>query len=283
MPLDPLLLLLGYSVAIGLASFLGGQLSALGVVSHNQRQMVTAFVAGCVIGIALFHLLPHSVEHLSESDHGEHSIVEAMTWVAIGVLAMIVVLRTFDFQSQDASSDSLHQLSESPKTFQSFVGLFIGLSIHSITEGIALGASVRAGHIHPGMLPGLGVFFAIFMHKPLDAYSVLVLLRNYRNDPRLALWINIGFALICPVTAAATYMFTGLLTDFYESQAIGYVLAFACGSFLCIALSELLPEIQFHRHHRWLLVVLVFLGMVVAYGLFLIEEHFLHAIFEDPH
>ncbi len=52
-----------------------------------------------------------------------------------------------------------------------------------------------------------------------------------------------------------------------EGAVIGYVLSFAAGAFLCIALSDLLPEIHFHSHDRGKLIVSLLVGISLAYVL----------------
>jgi zinc and cadmium transporter len=43
-------------------------------------------------------------------------------------------------------------------------------------------------------------------------------------------------------------------------------LAFSAGTFLCISLSDLLPELQFHQHDRVKLSLALLLGLTVAYA-----------------
>ena len=45
---------------------------------------------------------------------------------------------------------------------------------------------------------------------------------------------------------------------------LGCALAFCAGSFLCIASSDLLPELQFHSHDRFKLSVALLAGLSVA-------------------
>ena len=59
---------------------------------------------------------------------------------------------------------------------------------------------------------------------------------------------------------------------------IGYALAFAAGAFLCIALSDLLPEIHFHSHDRGKLIVSLFIGIGLAYALYYIESAAMHGM-----
>src|SRR2546421_8054556 len=58
-----------------------------------------------------------------------------------------------------------------------------------------------------------------------------------------------------------------------ENQIIGFALAFSSGSFVLIALSDLLPEVQFHRHDRMALFLALLFGIVLMGMIALLEGH----------
>jgi zinc and cadmium transporter len=58
-----------------------------------------------------------------------------------------------------------------------------------------------------------------------------------------------------------------------ENQVTGAALAFSAGTFLFIALSDLLPEVQFHRHDRVPLSLALVFGVVLMGGIALLEPH----------
>ena len=49
-------------------------------------------------------------------------------------------------------------------------------------------------------------------------------------------------------------------------------LAFSAGTFLCIALSDLLPELQFHQHDRVKLSAALLAGIALAWGAARVEK-----------
>ena len=61
--------------------------------------------------------------------------------------------------------------------------------------------------------------------------------------------------------------------DVGQSLLIGCALAFSAGLFLCIALSDLLPEVAFHSHDRGKLSAALLLGVAVAIGVELLHSH----------
>ena len=272
MSASPPVLLAAYSVAVFAASVIGGRLSEYGAMTHMRTQVVMSFVAGFLAGVALFHLLPHSLERIP----GPEAVEAAVLWVVFGMVAMIVLLRAFPFHQHDFSAEAGVHHGGDRTNAGGLVGIALGLGLHAATEGIALGASVRIGFMEDGVLPGLGVCLAILLHKPLDAFSITGMMKHNGNGRRARLAANVGYALICPVAAALSYFGAGMLGTVGEGPGLGYALAFAVGAFLCIALSDLLPEVHFHRHDRGKLLLALLSGVSLAYALYFVETIAVH-------
>ncbi len=94
--------------------------------------------------------------------------------------------------------------------------------------------------------------------------------------------VNIAFALMCPLGAAL--FFWGVERVAGDSGLlVGAALAFSAGVFLCISLSDLLPEVQFHSHDRGKLTGALLLGIVLAYGIGILEPEHAHEHAADDH
>lgn len=273
------LLLIGYMTGVFGASIIGGKLSELGRMTHTRTQVVMSLVAGFILGMALFHLLPHSLERVQ----GHEGVAMVAGCMVLGMVTMVILLRVFQFHQHDFSSEASdlyggshgreHDLASISSS--SLLGIALGLSLHTVTEGLALGTSVR---IDEGLLPGLAVFIAIMLHKPLDAYSIIVMMNSAGFSRRACNLANLAFALLCPLVAAASFWGVGMIGHLDEGAVIGYTLAFAAGAFLCISLSDLLPEVQFHSHDRGKLLLALVFGISLAYGLSFIEGGAGHGI-----
>ena len=269
--MSPPVLLAAYSGAAFAVSVVGGRLSEYGAMTHMRTQLVMSLVAGFILGVALFHLLPHSLERIP----GPGAVSTAMLMVAGGMVAMVVLLRVFQFHEHDFSDEAgVH--GHARANGRGLVGIALGLGLHAVTEGIALGASVRIGLTDEGMLPGLGVCLAILLHKPLDAFSITGMMKHGGKGRGARLAANVGYALICPLAAVLSYFGAGTLGVMLEGPALGYGLAFAVGAFLCISLSDLLPEVHFHRHDRGKLLVALLVGVGLAYSLYFAEAMAAH-------
>ena len=61
MTASPTALLFIYCLAIAGISLVGGLLPNLVKMTHTRTQLMMSFVAGLMLGVAFYHLLPHSV------------------------------------------------------------------------------------------------------------------------------------------------------------------------------------------------------------------------------
>ncbi|MEY4566138.1 MAG: hypothetical protein RLY14_1108 [Planctomycetota bacterium] len=155
-----------------------------------------------------------------------------------------------------------------------------GLSLHALLDGIAVAASVEADAHHSdgnttGLL-GLGTFLAVALHTPLDAISITLLMGSSKSwTPRKRFLMVSLFSLMCPLGALIFWM-GYRLTGGDASWLVGSCLAFSSGLFLCIALSDLLPEMEFHSHNRLQLSGALFAGILIAYMIGIVEPHHAH-------
>ena len=279
-PSNSLLLLAGYSVVIMAASLFGGWLPSIFRLTHTRTQMVTSFVAGVILCVALYYLLPHAIVELPD----EHSAETAVWWMLVGTVLMVVLLRVFSFHQHDFSHEdhdthdhahAHHEHAHISLHPMSWVGITMGLGLHTMTEGVTLGTSIRAGESDGAIGLSLSVFLAIVLHKPLDALSIIGTMRAAGFGKYRRVLANVLFSLVCPVAAWLTFWGVGLLGQ-WEAYVVGAALAFAAGALLCIALSDLLPEVHFHSHDRTKLTLAFFAGIGLAYMLHYLEPAGLH-------
>jgi zinc and cadmium transporter len=285
-------LLVAYCMLITAASWIGGEVPSRLRLNHRSMQVLMSFVAGFMLGVSLLQMLPHAAMHLP-------SIEWAVGAVLAGLLAMFFLIRVFHFHQHhghdeplsvsdrsDSGSELLAVLDSSPgaggcshghshashhdpaRLEMSWTGLALGLSIHTLIDGMALGASVAAESTTQNDatltgLAGVGTFLAILFHKPLDSMSIATLMSAAGWSRLRQRLVNCGFAMMCPLGAllflAGTRLHVGT-----QHELLGLALAFSAGVFLCISLGDLLPEVHFHQHDRLKLSVALLLGVGLA-------------------
>jgi len=271
---SPAWLLVIYCALVMLASLAGGWLLLFIHLTHTRLQMAVSFVAGLMLGIALLHFLPDANEQL-------HSLDLTARWMLGGFLAMFFVQRFFHFHHhdlpegdpEDCDADDhdhvhdhvqhAHTLADKSAKQLSWVGTALGLTLHSLLDGLALAAAVEAGIHGQARLAGLGVALVVILHKPFDAMAVSTLMHVGGSSHFSRHVLNGLFALASPIGAALFYFGAGQLAG-SNVPLLGYALAFCAGTFLCIASSDLLPELQFHSHDRFKLSAALLAGLAVA-------------------
>ena len=275
----PLLLLAIYSGLIVVASLAGGWIPLLVRLTHTRLQVAISFVAGLMLGVGLLHLLPHAWQQL-------RSIDRAAGWLMGGFLAMFFIQRFFHFHHHDVpdetDEDSAvtahesehgehthhhhgHTLAEQSARRLSWTGAALGLTLHTLIDGVALAASVRveAEAAGAGRLMGLGTFLVIILHKPFDAMAIGTLMAAGGWSRISRHLVNGLFALAIPLGVTLFDLVAGRFAG-PSDQFLGSALAFAAGSFLCISTSDLLPELQFHAHDRWKLSFALVAGLALS-------------------
>lgn len=297
-------LLLLYCTMILLASLAGGWIPLMIRLTHTRLEIASSFISGLMLGVGLLHLLPHALFEIG-------SIDRAMQWLLAGFLFTFLIQRFFHHHMHDLPMESQPQESGDPKGSShshatcddpshqdhhhssaqtmvepyieraigkrwSWLGAGMGLALHTLINGMVLAASIQTEMQHSEGIrwAGLGTFLVILLHKPFDAWTIGTLMSTGGWSKGQRHFVNAIFALIIPIGVML------FLTGFHwasgeNHQVLGYALAFAAGTFLCIASIDLLPELQFHKHDRVKLTVAlaVGLGFAVLIGKFESSGH----------
>ena len=252
-------------VAFFVISLLGGLLPLWIRFTHRGMQVALSFVCGIMLSITIFHLLPDALAiGIEEGAHLHDEVPILGAWVLGGFLAMFLLERFICFHHHSAPGEDECC---SHSHVSSWVGALVGLSIHGVLAGLAFGAAVSG--LEQGLgVAGAGLLVAIVFHKPFDSLTLGTLLaadgrsRSFRN------WMNIAYALVTP--AGAVIGWAGISG---EPPVQSAAIAFAAGMILCIALCDLLPELQFHRHDRIAMTLALLLGLGLGWGSTRLVEH----------
>jgi zinc and cadmium transporter len=273
--------LISFCLLIVTVSVLGGVLPLATVLNHTRLQVYLSFSAGTMLGAAFFHMMPEAVRVGSAA---------TIPWAAVGLLSLFFLERFFSFHHHESqpgeptahnhcdSAGHAHDVPAArhrttqpssarpvPSKAQNALpwgSAAIGLAVHSLVGGVALASSVAADfEVRAGLgSAGLGVFLATLVHKPADALTITSLMLRAGSSRWSAMLVNLGFGLMIPAGVAVFVLGLGGMRGHAVSTWTAGALAFSAGTFLCIALSDLLPELQFHSHDRLKLSVALLMG-----------------------
>lgn len=214
-----------YSVLILVASIAGGLLPLLW---HSRDRSRLAYLlsvsAGFMVGAIFFHMLPEAIELFGHN---------ASLGLLCGFLFLYILERFMTIHVCEGPECGVHEL-----------GLlaFAGMSVHTITDGLALGAAMRT----PAL--GFSVFLAIIAHKVPSAFSLSTILAHAGYSMKKIIVMMVAFALLVPLGVS---LYAGLRAALAALPVEGFAVAFSCGSFLHIALSDLIPEMHRTGSNRY--------------------------------
>lgn len=285
--MTPTILLFSYAAIVVMASLAGGLAPSVFRFRHRTLQFILSFVAGVMLGVGFFHLLPHAImlraDAAAAAGVGHDLLDPVMVWVVAGFLTLFLLERFFHFHQHEEPEEfaagehegcghdhghrghHAHAKERRRVAPIGWVGALFGLGIHSLLEGVALTASVIAGVSHGSaelQFAGFATFLVIVLHKPFDAMTLATLMRRAEMPLRLRVLANVLLALLVPAGIGLFWVGAG---GGAEVATIAVpALAFSAGMFLCIASSDLLPELQFHRHDRVGLSIALAVGLAFA-------------------
>jgi zinc and cadmium transporter len=288
-----------FCAAIVGVSVLGGLMPLATVLTHTRLQLYLSLSAGAMLGAVFFHMLPEAVRLGSAS---------TLRWTALGLLALFFLERFFAFHHHEAPADPAEPCpthphehahgrghsaglidasapgggqSEAKGSSLHWGAAALGLAAHSLVGGVALASAVAADtQVRHGLgAAAWGVFLATLVHKPADALTIVSLMLRAGVPRPLAHLVNFGFALMIPTGVVLFCYGVGSLGPAASSSWTAATLAFSAGTFLCIALSDLLPELQFHAHDRLMLSIALLAGFALQAATSAIEPHAHH---EEP-
>lgn len=236
-----------YTVGIFAIAIVGALPPLFKKWTDKQLHLFIAFGAGVFLGAIFLHLLPEAM--------AEDTTNTASGMVLLGFLIILLVERTL-LRSHKSRCDEacVHR--------HEMVGItaFIGLSVHSLTAGFALGV----GMIDPEL--GLIILIAIIAHKATAAFSLSTMFCLAEFSRKKTLTLILVFALMTPLGAIISLPFISSLKDISLAIPTGLT----AGTFLYVATMDLLPE-AFHSDKErvstfvWLILG-VFIMLLIKLG-----------------
>lgn len=234
-----------------------GALPLLMKPSERVLHAVIAIASGFFLGVTFLHLLP-------EIAHQSHSVA---MWgcVLVGVLAVFfaeVLLRHGD--PHQHQHDHAHEHEHDHPAHHGghrVVGIasFVGLSVHTLGGAIGIGLS-----FFDNVPLREALVSATLSHKAAEAFSLVSVLLLSKLARRNVILLLGAYALVTPVGIALGQLFAESLPKSLLLLAEGL----AAGTFLYVAVGELLPEVFHGRKDRGTKVLLLLAGIVGAALLF---------------
>jgi len=226
-----------YSLFIVLVAWAGG---IIPLFFRKQPVIIRFFIsfgAGILLGASFLHMIPDAARYIGS---------QLGVPILLGFLTLYIFEKFIMTHPCHADECDYHTVG---------LSAFVGLSVHSLITGLALGAGV--------IVPKLGfiVFLAVILHKLPASLSLSSLLLKEGYSLKSTILIILIFSFMVPVGAFVTYF----LSRQTSMETIGFLIAFSSGTFLHVAADDLIPEVHHHIHYRKSRLVIFLLGIAVMW------------------
>lgn len=189
-----------------------------------------AFAGGVFLGAGLIHMLPDAQSGfqsiVGNSDYPWFALICVVGFLVIFFLERVLLHHSHETPVLESSSSKL--------TLYPYILMFI-LSIHSIITGIALG-------IEDKTVQAVVILLAVLAHKGTASFALGVSLLRSKIDKKKFLSTISFFSFMTPLGIILGYMFSVLLSGNAEQRFEAIFDALAAGTFIYIAILDILNE-----------------------------------------
>lgn len=249
-----------YSAALITVSLIGAYTPYIRPLTDRQVHLLIALSAGIFLGILFFLLLPEGIHECEEGGFSETKMMIAVLGGFLVILFVDVLMKYFhtaECPCECHEDQHRHMIGS--------LSAFIGLSVHAFVDGLVLATSLLADS-DIGWLALAGMC----VHK----YIVLFSLSSsflLSEENRSTIWkYLVTFTMITPIGAIISFM---TLNGASVEGLVGIPLAFSAGTFMYVALCDMVPE-AFHRKEQNILSFLFLLiGILIAAAVFFLIGH----------
>lgn len=232
-------------IIISLVSLIG--VFFLSIQEERMKKYISLFISlaiGALLGDAFIHIIPESFE----SGGG---VLPGLLIVA-GLLSFFIIEKFLHWHhhAEEHDINEVHP-----------VGKLILFSdgIHNLIDGVIIGASFLVS------VPiGIATTIAVVLHEIPQEIGDFAVLLHSGYSKRKALWLNFISALLAVVGVGIVIVF-GEIAEY----SISWLLPFAAGGFIYIAVADLIPELHKHGSDRVSIIPQIFF-VLIGVGLMLL-------------
>ena len=190
-------------------------------------------------------------EDNDEDDHEESGLPILGFAILLGFLVMLLleasgaghaVHEEHHSHKDDHGHDHIHH-------GRSGWALLIGLSIHALADGLAIGASLAVGDA----ALSTAVIGAVLIHKAPAAFSLGVFSKHERGTESDAVRDVLLFSMATPVAI----IISSIALAEIDNEILGLIMLFSAGSFLYVATVDTLPDLHNPENNKEIILPFV--------------------------
>ncbi len=196
----------------------------IGIVSKKNSNRFLSFILSCASGLMLavicFDLIPDSIE------------ISSIYITILGIILGIIIMMMCDNLVQKKFNSKVVENDRNAGLLKTGIIVSIGLALHNIPEGLAIGSGFDAS-----LALGYSLAIAICLHDIPEGISMAIPMKNGGMKP----WKVMMYVILSGIATGLGALIGAFIGNISE-QVIAVCLAFAAGAMLYIVSGELIPE-----------------------------------------
>lgn len=224
--------LLLVDVVMGLAAFAAGIFPLKADIALQHMNLASALSMGILVGTALAAIIPEGVQLLIEATTDKPPMLLLGSIIGLALISGFIIMFLVDHYAELTNSEqTLPTASQTDETsiIESVLRspLTIGLLLHTLVDGIALGAAFANDNSTFQVL----FLFMITIHKLPTAFSLSVVLHQEGFPEKLTKIHLALFSAGTPTSLLLTYLVVSLLR-LEGNFVVGILFLFSAGTFV---------------------------------------------------
>lgn len=187
--------------------------------SNKFLSFILSFASGLMLAVICFDLIPEAIE------------ISSIYSTVLGIILGIVIMMICDSVVQ-SKFNTQKIASKQAGLLKTGIIVGIGLALHNIPEGLAIGSGFDSS-----TELGFSLAIAICLHDIPEGISMAVPMKNGGMKPSKVIY----YVILSGVTTGVGAFFGAIIGTISE-QIIAVCLSFAAGAMLYIVSGELIPE-----------------------------------------
>ncbi|NOR86837.1 MAG: hypothetical protein GQ527_04450 [Bacteroidales bacterium] len=208
----------------------------LSSAGYERLSIGNAFAGGIFLGAGLLHMLADSIENFNSLniniDYPFASLIAGIGFVFVLFLEKVLV-----------RSKALHALNEEKNVYPYI--LFLVLAIHSIIAGMSLG-------LETNLVSGMVIFIAIIAHKGSASFALGVSLMKANIKKPIIIKTILFFSIMTPIGLILGSIISDIDSNRTTIWFEAIFDALAAGTFVYIAVLDIINEVFEKAKNRWL-------------------------------
>lgn len=206
--------------------------------------LLIALGAGSMLAVSLVHILPESLEQ-----------TESAIYAFVGGFILIYIIEELltPHHHDHAHGDHSH---EDPHEHYDHVAVisFIAIFAHTLLDGLGIRASMWLSQV-----AWYAVLFGVAVHQIPVSLSLAAIFRESKFKKSVQIIFLIVFAFAAPIG----YLLSDIVLSNVDEYITGLAAAFAGGSLLYIATTDLLPMIHAQTQKKYLTIPVFITGVII--------------------